>query len=200
IEQLMALRAIPDLTVIRPADSNETSAAWKIALERRNGPTLLVLTRQGVPVISVQERVQDGVPRGAYILDDPPGGLPDLILIATGSEVSLVRETATALAEKNIAARVVSMPSWELFAEQPQSYRDEVLPPQVTARIAVEAGTSLGWERYVGTAGEVVGIDRYGASAPGNVMMERYGFTVEAITRQAASLVERMRADGSAGG
>ena len=193
IEQLMALRAIPNLTVLRPADANETAAAWKIALERRNGPTLLALTRQGVPVIGEQERVREGVPRGAYVLDDPPGGAPDIILIATGSEVSLAREAAGALAGQGIAARVVSMPSWELFADQPQSYRDEVLPPDVSARLAIEAGTTLGWERYVGACGEVVGIDRFGASAPGKIMMERYGFTAEAITERAAALVERIR-------
>ncbi len=193
IEQLMALRAIPDLTVLRPADANETAAAWKVALERRNGPTLLALTRQGVPVISEQERVREGVPRGAYVLDDAPGGSPDIILIATGSEVSLAREAATGLAAQGIAARVVSMPSWELFADQPQSYRDEVLPPDISARLAIEAGATLGWERYVGARGEVVGIDRFGASAPGKVMMERYGFTAEAIAERAAALVERIR-------
>ena len=193
IEQLMALRAIPNLTVLRPADANETAAVWKIALERRNGPTLLALTRQGVPVIGEQERVREGVPRGAYVLDDAPGGAPDIILIATGSEVSLAREAAGALAGQGIAARVVSMPSWELFADQPQSYRDEVLPPDVSARLAIEAGTTLGWERYVGACGEVVGIDRFGASAPGKIMMERYGFTAEAITERAAALVERIR-------
>ncbi len=193
IEQLMALRAIPNLTVLRPADANETAAAWKIALERRNGPTLLALTRQGVPVIAEQERVREGVPRGAYVLDDAPGGAPDIILIATGSEVSLAREAGRVLAGQGIAARVVSMPSWELFADQPQSYRDEVLPPDVSARLAIEAGTTLGWERYVGACGEVVGIDRFGASAPGKIMMERYGFTAEAITERAAALVERIR-------
>ena len=193
IEQLMALRAIPDLTVLRPADANETAAAWKVALERRNGPTLLALTRQGVPVISEQERVREGVPRGAYVLDDAPGGSPDIILIATGSEVSLAREAATGLAAQGIAARVVSMPSWELFAEQPQSYRDEVLPPDISARLAIEAGATLGWERYVGARGEVVGIDRFGASAPGKIMMERYGFTAEAVAERAAALLERIR-------
>ncbi len=198
IEQLMALRAIPGLTVIRPADANETAAAWKAALERRGGPTLLALTRQGVPVIAERERVREGVPRGAYVLDDAPGGAPDVILIATGSEVALAREAAAALAARDVAARVVSMPSWELFAEQPASYRDEVLPPAVTARLAIEAGTSLGWERHVGDAGEVAGIDRFGASAPGKVMMERYGFTAEAVTERAAALVERVRASGAA--
>ena len=196
VEQLLALRAIPGLTVIRPADANETAAAWKVALERRSGPTLLALTRQGVPTIADRDRVREGVPRGAYILDDAPGGSPDIILIATGSEVPLARDVASALAAKDIAARVVSMPSWELFAEQPQSYRDHVLPPDVTARLAIEAGTSLGWERYVGSVGEVAGIDRFGASAPGKIMMEQYGFTAEAITERAANLVERVRAGG----
>ncbi len=200
IEQLLALRAIPGLTVLRPADANETAAAWKVALERRNGPTLLALTRQDVPVIAEQERVREGVPRGAYILDDAPGGSPDIILIATGSEVSLAREAASVLAAQGIAARVVSMPSWELFAGQPRSYQDQVLPPDVTARLAIEAGTSIGWERYVGDAGEVVGIDRFGASAPGKVMMERYGFTAEAVAERAAAIVARARAAEPAGG
>jgi len=199
IEQVMALRAIPGLTVIRPADPNETAAAWKIALER-GGPTALALTRQGVPVIDDHERVREGVPRGAYVLDDAPGVVPDLILIATGSEVSLARDAAATLAGQGIATRVVSMPSWELFAEQPASYRDEVLPPGVTTRLAIEAGTTLGWERYVGSAGEVAGIDRFGASAPGKIMMEQYGFTTEAIVERAAALVARTRATGPAGG
>ena len=199
VEQVMALRAIPGLTVIRPGDPNETAAAWKVALER-GGPTALALTRQGVPVIGDAERVREGVPRGAYVLDDPPGGAPDLILIATGSEVSLAREAAAMLAGQGVAVRVVSMPSWELFAEQPASYRDEVLPPGVTARLAVEAGTTLGWERHVGLAGEVAGIDRFGASAPGKIMMERYGFTAEAIAERAAALVARISGTGPAGG
>ncbi|MYA54342.1 MAG: transketolase [Dehalococcoidia bacterium] len=200
IEQLLALRAIPGLTVLRPADANETAAAWKVALERRSGPTLLALTRQGLPVIAEQDRVREGVPRGAYILDDAPDGSPDIVLIATGSEVSLAREAASMLAAEGIAARVVSMPSWELFADQPQSYRDEVLPPGVTARLAIEAGTSIGWERYVGDAGEVLGIDRFGASAPGKVMMERYGFTAEAVVERATAMVARSRAAEPAGG
>ncbi len=193
IEQVMALRAIPGLTVFRPADANETAAALQIALTQRDRPTLLALTRQGQPVMDDVERIREGVSRGAYILDDAPAGTPDLILIATGSEVSLVRAAAALLADQGVVARVVSMPSWELFAEQPQSYRDTVLPPDVTARLAVEAGTTLGWERYVGDAGEVVGIDRFGASAPGGVMMERYGFTPEAVAERAAALVESAR-------
>ena len=199
IEQLMALRAIPRLAVIRPADANETAAAWRVAIERR-GPTALALTRQGVPVIDECERVRAGVPRGAYVLDEAPGGKPDVILIATGSEVSLAREAAVALAGRGLAVRVVSMPSWELFAEQPRAYRDEVLPPDAAARLVIEAGASLGWERYAGACGEVVGIDRFGASAPGKVVMEQYGFTVEAVAARAAALVERSRAPEPAGG
>ncbi len=200
VEQLLALRAIPDLTVIRPADANETVAAWRVALERRDGPTLLALTRQGVPVFSERERVLAGVPRGAYVLDDAPEGSPDIILIATGSEVSLAREAAATLAEGGVAARVVSMPSWELFEQQPQAYRDATLPPAVSARLAIEAGVSLGWERYVGARGEVVGVDRFGASAPGKVLMEQFGFTAEAIAERAASLLARIRAAGAGEG
>ncbi len=199
VEHLMALRAIPGLTVIRPADANETAAAWKVAIERR-GPTALALTRQGVPVIGERECVHAGVPRGAYVLGAPPGGGEDVILIATGSEVLLAREAAVVLARRGVAARVVSMPSWELFAEQPSAYRDEVLPPDVTARLVIEAGASLGWERYAGACGEIAGIDRFGASAPGKVVMEQYGFTVEAVAARAAALAERSRAPGSAGG
>ena len=193
VEQLAALRAMPGLVVLRPADANETAAAWKVAIER-SGPSLLALTRQGLPVIDNIERVRAGVPRGAYILDDPPVARPDVILIATGSEVSLARDAAALLGEAGLAARVVSMPSWELFAEQPQSYREQVLPPSVPARIAIEAASSFGWERHVGAHGEVVGIDRFGASAPGKVVMEQYGFTASAVAERAISVIERLRA------
>ena len=201
VEQLLALRAIPGLAVIRPADANETAAAWRVALERRRSPTLLALTRQGTPVFRERDRVRAGTPRGAYVLDDPPdGAAPDVILIATGSEVAPARDAAAILADQGLAARVVSMPSWELFEEQPRAYREAILPPAVPARLAVEAGVSLGWERYVGDRGEVVGVDRFGASAPGKVLMERYGFTPEAIAERAAGLLARLRADGSGGG
>ena len=191
VEHLMALRAIPGLTVIRPADANETAAAWRVALER-DGPTALALTRQSTPVIEKADRVWDGAARGAYVLDGDPARTPDVILIATGSEVALARAAAATLEGRGLAARVVSMPSWELFAEQPRDYRDEVLPPGVAARLVVEAGASLGWERYAGDRGEIMGIDRFGASAPGAEMMERYGFTPEAVAERAAALVARL--------
>ena len=191
VEHLMALRAIPGLTVIRPADANETAAAWRVALER-DGPTALALTRQSTPVIEKAECARDGAARGAYVLDGDPARAPDVILIATGSEVALARAAAATLEGRGLAARVVSMPSWELFAEQPRDYRDEVLPPGVAARLVVEAGASLGWERYAGDRGEIMGIDRFGASAPGGEMMERYGFTAEAVAERAAALVARL--------
>ena len=191
VEHLMALRAIPGLTVIRPADANETAAAWRVALER-DGPTALALTRQSTPVIEKADCAREGVARGAYVLDGDPARAPDVILIATGSEVALARAAAATLEGRGLAARVVSMPSWELFAEQPQAWRDEVLPPGVAARLVVEAGASLGWERYAGDRGEIMGIDRFGASAPGGVMMERFGFTAEAVAERAAALVARL--------
>lgn len=191
VEHLMALRAIPGLTVIRPADANETAAAWWVALER-DGPTALALTRQSTPVIEKADCARDGAARGAYVLDGDPARTPDVILIATGSEVALARAAAATLEGRGLAARVVSMPSWELFAEQPGDYRDEVLPPGVAARLVVEAGASLGWERYAGDRGEIMGIDRFGASAPGGEMMERYGFTAEAVAERAAALVARL--------
>lgn len=191
VEHLMALRAIPGLTVIRPADANETAAAWRVALER-DGPTALALTRQSTPVIEKAECAREGVARGAYVLDGDPARAPDVILIATGSEVALARAAAATLEGRGLAARVVSMPSWELFAEQPRAWRDEVLPPGVAARLVVEAGVSLGWERYAGDRGEIMGIDRFGASAPGGEMMERFGFTAEAVAERAAALVARL--------
>ena len=191
IEHLMALRAIPGLTVIRPADANETATAWRVALER-DGPTALALTRQSTPVIEKAACAREGAARGAYVLDDDPARTPDAILIATGSEVALARAAAVMLEGRGLAARVVSMPSWELFAEQPLAYRDEVLPPGVAARLVVEAGASLGWERYAGDRGEIMGIDRFGASAPGGELMARFGFTAEAVADRAAALVARL--------
>ena len=181
VEQLAALRAIPNLVIIRPADGNETAAAWRVALERRDGPTALALTRQKLPVLT--DTNAEGVTRGAYVLADSPG-IPDVLLIATGSEVHLALEARELLARKGVAARVVSMPSWELFDAQPASYREAVLPPQVTARLAIEAGVTLGWARYVGPAGEVLGLDRFGASAPYEVLREKFGFTAEAVVER----------------
>jgi transketolase len=187
----MALRAIPGLTVIRPADANETVEAWRAALTQ-HGPTCLVLTRQNVPVLDRSRMQSDGgVGRGAYILVDPPGGKPQVILIATGSEVSVAIGAQTLLAEKGVAARVVSMPSWEIFERQSPEYRASVLPPGVSARVAVEAGSPLGWYKYVGTTGDVVGMTRFGASAPGKVNFEKFGFTPENVAAHALALLGR---------
>jgi transketolase len=190
VEQLAALRAIPDLVVVRPADANETAAAWRVALERRHGPTALALTRQKVPVLSETSRdPAETVARGAYVLAESIG-IPDVILIASGSEVYLALEARDLLAQKGVAVRVVSMPSWELFDAQPESYREAVLPPQVTTRLAVEAGVTQGWAKYVGLGGDVMGLERFGASAPYKVLMEKFGFTAEAVAERALRLLE----------
>lgn len=192
IEHLAALRAIPNLTIIRPADANETAGAWRVALERRAGPTGLALTRQKLPVLFETNRdAAKKVARGAYVLVDS-SGIPDVILIGAGSEVHLALGARDLLAQKGIAVRVVSMPSWELFDAQPAAYRESVLPPQVTARLAIEAGVTQGWARYVGPAGDVMGLERFGASAPYKVLMEKFGFTAEAVAERALRLLGRV--------
>jgi transketolase len=193
VEQLAALRAIPDLLVIRPGDANETRVAWQVAIESRERPTALVLTRQGVPTLD-RARFADpeGVRRGAYVIDREPAGAPapDVVLIASGSELSVAIAAAERLrADGGIRARVVSMPCWRLFEEQDRAYRDAVLPPSVKARVAVEAGASLGWDRFVGDAGTVVGIDRFGASAPGETVMRELGFTPAHVADAARALL-----------
>jgi transketolase len=189
VEHIMALRAIPGLVVLRPADGNETAFAWKIALERTNGPTALLLSRQGLPVLeAARVNAATGVERGAYVLCEESEGAPAVVLIATGGEVSLAVSAASALTKRGISARVVSMPSWELFADQPQGYRQQVLPPSIP-RVAVEAGVTLGWRDIVGDNGAVIGIDRFGASAPGAEVAERLGLTVEAVVEKAVELV-----------
>jgi len=191
IEHLMALRAIPNLTVIRPADANETVEAWRVAFTQ-HGPTCLILTRQNVPILDRSSMHRDGgLARGAYVVADPPGGKPQVILIATGSEVSVAMGAQKLLAEKGIAARIVSMPSWEIFERQSPEYRASVLPLDVTARIAVEAGSPLGWSKYVGTTGDIVGMTRFGASAPGKVNFEKFGFTPENVAARALALLRR---------
>jgi len=190
VEQLAALRAIPRLIVIRPGDANETSVAWQIAIESRSCPVALVLSRQNVPTLERSQHASaDGLRRGAYVLADAPGGRADIILIGTGSELSLVVAARERLAKQNIHARVVSMPSWELFDQQPKEYRATILPKSVPARLAVEAALPLGWHRYVGDNGDVVGIERFGASAPGNVVMEKLGFTVDHVVERATALL-----------
>ena len=194
IEQLASLRGIPNLIVIRPCDANETAVAWRVAVETRDRPVALILTRQEVPTLDrVQFAAAEGLRRGAYILADAPNGKPDLILIGTGSEISLIVAACKKLVEKGIYVRIVSMPSWELFDAQPQPYRDSVLPPSVRARLVVEAGATQGWCKYVGGEGDVIGVDRFGASAPGEVVMREYGFTVENVCKRAMELVNRKR-------
>ncbi|HEY2863863.1 MAG TPA: transketolase [Casimicrobiaceae bacterium] len=192
IEQLAGLRAIPTLIVIRPGDANETAVAWRVALETRDRPVALILTRQNVPTLDrTRFAAADGLRRGAYVLADAPNRKPDLVLIATGSEVGLIVAAAHELAARQVQARVVSMPSWELFDAQPQEYRDEVLPPSIVARLAVEAGAPQGWHRYVGGRGDVLGVDRFGASAPGDVLLREYGFTVENVCRRALATLRQ---------
>jgi transketolase len=196
IEHVAALRAIPHLFVIRPADPAEVSEAWRIAILRRHAPTALALTRQKVGVIDRSHFAKaDGLRRGGYILAEAEpivraeGAAPQLILIATGSEVSLALEAREKLQADGIATRVVSLPCWELFEEQTQDYRDEVLPPGVTARLGIEAGIRQGWDRYVGTQGDVICLDRFGASAPGDVVMRELGFNVENVLNHARALL-----------
>ncbi len=190
IEQLASLRAIPGLIVIRPGDANETAAAWRVALTSLKQPVALVLTRQSVPTLDrTQFAAVDGLLSGAYILADAPNGNPDLILIASGSEVGLIVEARQKLLLQGRQVRIVSMPSWELFDAQTLEYRNRVLPPAISARLAVEAGVSQGWHRYVGTEGDVLAIDRFGASAPGDVMMQEFGFTVDNICKRALALI-----------
>jgi len=190
VEQLAALRAIPHLTVIRPADAAETVVAWRLALEHREGPVALLFTRQKLPVLDRAALAPaGGLVRGAYVLAEADGGRPDIILIATGSEVHVALAGRERLAEQGVRARVVSMPSWELFEQQPQSYHDEVLPPEVTARLAIEAGVPQGWCRYVGDGGDVIGIERFGVSAPYKVLWEEYGFTAENVVARVLEML-----------
>jgi transketolase len=192
IEQLMSLRVIPNLTVIRPADANETVEAWRAALENRSGPTALILTRQNLPVLDrTVFRPAAGLRRGGYLLWESMQGETETIVIGTGSEVEIAIEAGRRLAAEGLHVRVVSLPSWELFKSQPQEYRDEVLPPAVRARVAVEAGIPLGWERYVGLEGTVVGIDHFGASAPYKVIYEKFGITADAVTMAVRRLLGR---------
>jgi len=192
VEQLAGLRAVPGLVVIRPCDANETAVAWRVAVDLRHRPVALVLTRQSVPTLDRGRFAPaEGLRRGAYVLAEAANHKPNLILIATGSEVSLATAVQEQLlSDHHIHARVVSMPSWELFDIQPQEYRHEVLLPSVRARLAIEAGVTQGWCRYVGDHGDVIGVDRFGASAPGAVVMREYGFDVENVCRQAIALLE----------
>jgi len=191
VEQLASLRVIPKLTVIRPCDGNETAEAWKVALES-TGPVAVALTRQGVPVLDrTLYPPANNLARGAYILKDAVDKKPDIILIATGSEVHIALEASEKLDHKGVFARVVSMPSWELFDKQDEKYRHQVLPPEIKARVAVEAGISQGWHRYVGDVGRIIALDRFGASAPSKILYEKFGFTPENVVETALALVNR---------
>jgi transketolase len=192
IEHLPSLRAIPNLCFIRPADANETAVAWRVAIEHRGGPVAMALTRQKLPIFDRQKcGSAEGLVKGAYILADAPSKRPEVLLIASGSEVSVAYEAYEKLVAAGVAARVVSMPSWDLFERQPQSYRDEVLPPNVTARLAIEAAAPFGWERYIGSKGAVIGMTRFGASAPYQVLAEQFGFTAAHVVRKVHELLER---------
>jgi transketolase len=193
VEQIMALRLMPGLVVIRPADANETSQAWKIALERRDGPTALILTRQALPTLDrAILSPAAGVERGAYILADIGDKAPEIILMASGSEVALVVDAGFKLGAEGRNVRIVSFPSWELFEAQDAAYRDQVLPPSVHARVAVEAGVTTGWQKWVGDKGAIIGIDHYGASAPAKIVFEKYGFTVAHILEEAQKALDRV--------
>jgi transketolase len=194
VEHLAALRAIPNLTIIRPADANETAQAWKIALEKRDGPVALVLTRQNLPIYDRSTMgAAAGVVKGAYVLSDADKVYPDVILIGSGSEVQFAVEAQAKLAQQGIAARVVSMPSWELFKKQSDEYRDSVLPPSVTARVAIEAGVPQGWEQWVGPHGSVIGLERFGASAPYKIIYEHLGFTTDNVVLRALAAIDKSK-------
>lgn len=192
VETIMSLRLIPNLTVIRPADANETAEAWKQALLNTTGPTALILSRQNLPTIDrTRYSKVDGLEKGAYILYQSKEGTPDLIILATGSEVSLALKCLPALEEKEINTRVVSMPSWSLFERQNQSYREQVIPSEVINRFSIEAGRTLGWERWVGNNGSSLGIDDFGHSAPGNIVFEKLGFSVENVLNMIEEMMQK---------
>ena len=193
VEQLLGLRSIPNMLVIRPADANETAAAWRIAIEHKDGPVVLALTRQNLPTLDLQKYPQLplGVRSGGYVLANASGNMPpDITLIATGSEVQLALAARVKLETQGIRARVVSLPCWNLFDVQPVEYREDVLPPKVPM-LAIEAGVSLGWRPYVGSGIEVIGVDRFGASAPGEIIMREYGFSVEHVIQRAQAVIKQ---------
>jgi transketolase len=192
VEQLASLRTIPNLTVIRPCDANETAEAWRVAMSSGNGPVALALTRQGMPVLDRNTfGPAKGLSKGAYVLKDARNKKAGIILIATGSEVQIALDASQELESKGVAVRVVSMPSWELFERQPEEYRNKVLPHETTARIAIEAGVSQGWHRYVGDKGEIIAMNRFGASAPYKVLYEKFGITAERVVEKALAMLGR---------
>jgi transketolase len=196
VEHLMALRTIPGLNLIRPADAAETVGAWEAALMRQDGPTALIFSRQSLPHLNRDHMdAGQGIMKGAYVLCETSGKTPDIILIATGSEVQWAVQAKEQLESQDIAVRVVSMPSWELFEAQSDAYREEVLPSEITKRLSIEAGVSLGWEKYVGLQGGMIALDRFGASAPGSLVMEKLGFNTQNVIQRAKALLELRKAD-----
>jgi transketolase len=194
VEQIASLRAIPGLIVLRPADANEVLEAWKVIMKLHHEPAALVLTRQAVPTIDRGKYASAaGVARGAYVLADAPDGRPDVLLLATGSEVVLCLDAYERLKAEGVKARVVNMPSWELFDDQPQEYRDRVLPPGVTARVSVEQASTFGWAKYVGAAGHSIGMRSFGASAPLKDLVGKFGFTPEHVVAAAKEQLKRSR-------
>ncbi|MFW9968225.1 MAG: transketolase [Candidatus Thorarchaeota archaeon] len=190
VEQLAALRAIPDLVVLRPCDANEVVEAWKVAINRSGGPTLISLTRQKIPILDRSTySPASGLGRGAYVLADFGDGPLDIIMMATGSEIGLITKAGEKLAQEGVNVRLVSFPSWELFEEQGEDYRNSVFPPDVKARLAVEAGRSQGWERWVGDKGTIIAVETFGASAPDKVVFEKYGFTVDNVIKHVRELI-----------
>jgi transketolase len=188
VEHLAALRAIPNLTVIRPADATETAEAWRKAISMNDRPVALILSRQKLPILDAKQ-TESGVEYGGYVLADCKGK-PKIILMATGAEVHITLEAQKILADKGIAVRVVNMPSWEIFEEKSSAFKNRILPPATKHRIAVEAGISMGWERYVGPGGKFIGIDGFGASAPGGTVLKKYGFTAENIVEAALRMLK----------
>jgi transketolase len=194
IEQLISLRAVPGFVVLRPADANEVTEAWKVIMQLKHNPAALALTRQALPTFDRSKYASAaGVAKGAYVLADAPGGNPDLILMATGSEVSLCLAAYEQLTAEGRKIRVVSMPSWEIFDQQSAEYRESVLPAKVTARISVEMGSTMGWSRYIGPAGKSIGMKTFGASAPIKDLLKRFGFTSEAVIAAAKEMLATKR-------
>jgi transketolase len=194
VEQLLSLRAIPGLVTIRPADANEVTEAWRVILQMRHEPAVLILTRQALPTLDrTRYASAEGLARGAYVLADAPDGRPEVLLVATGSEVQLCVAAHEQLLREGVKSRVVSMPSWELFDDQPAAYRDSVLPEAVTARVCVEQASAIGWERYAGPLGHVIGMRTFGASAPLKDLLKKFGFAPESVVAAARDQVARAR-------
>jgi transketolase len=192
VEQLVSLRAVPGLIVLRPADANEVAEAWRVILQFRHEPVALILTRQALPTLDrTKYAPAAGLAQGAYVLADPPGGDPEVLLLGTGSEVSLCVDAHEQLAAQGIRSRVVSMPSWEIFEHQPREYRESVIPPRVTARVSVEKASTLGWAQYVGSTGRAIGMRTFGASAPLKELQKRFGFSAEKVVEAAREQLGR---------